>query len=167
MIFSSLPLIVSPFLLPAVFLFVPRSLLSPQMCTVSAQKRFPLFEDYNKQLFAMWNNKDCHHGYSSIPWALSGPFPSSQRSNYLMTSKTVDGIKKQSEGIGHELFIRQVETGSSLPCSAWMTGFSQHLKGLWGNYIDTVILLLTWISWKTIIQTHSCVFYIWRPGEEE
>lgn len=64
MIFSSLPLIVSPFLLPSVSLFVPPSLLSPQMCTDSTQKRFPLFQGYNKQLFAVWNNKDCHHGYS-------------------------------------------------------------------------------------------------------
>lgn len=44
-----------------------------QMCSISTQKRFP-HPGYNKQLFAVWNNKDCHHGYSSIPWLLSGPF---------------------------------------------------------------------------------------------
>lgn len=62
----------------SVFIYISLSLcdsLSPQsqMCTVSTQKHFP-HPGHNKQLFAVWNNKDCHHGYSSIPCALSGPF---------------------------------------------------------------------------------------------
>lgn len=48
------------------------------------------------------------------------PFPSSKRSNYLLTLKTGDHIKRQSEGIGPKLFIRQVEKGSGLPYSAGM-----------------------------------------------
>lgn len=65
------------------------------------------------------------------PWILfhpvsaEWPFPSSKRSNYLMTSKTGDDIKKQSEGIGPKPFIRQVERESGLPYSARMTGFRQ------------------------------------------
>ncbi len=76
----SLPLISSsspsPFLpfysCLSLFLSLPLA-PQPQMCSISTQKRVPL-PGSNKQLFAVWNNKDCHHGYSSIPWALSGPF---------------------------------------------------------------------------------------------
>lgn len=50
---------------PSLFQSVSRS-PQPQMCSISTQKPFPR-PGYNKQLFAVWNNKDYHHGYSSIP----------------------------------------------------------------------------------------------------
>lgn len=64
-----------------------------------------------------------------------------------MTSKTGDNIKRQSEGIGPEPFIRQVETGSSLPYSAGMSSFGQAASG---SYINTAFCFkMTWISRDT------------------
>ena len=83
--------------LPCLFLFTPLWLplsSAPERQYPCIFKSVFLFEGYNKLLFSVWNNKDCHHGNSPITCALSGPFPSSKRSNYLATSKTDNNIKK-------------------------------------------------------------------------
>lgn len=55
----------------------------------------------------------------------------SKRSNYLVTSKTCDKIKKQSRGTGLKPFISQVEKGSSSPYLAETAGFKQQAVTSW------------------------------------
>lgn len=73
-------------------------LSGPDVPYLRSQAPFLLRGD-NKQLFAVRNNKDYHHGYLSIPWA-QWPLLSPKRSNYVTTSKTGDNMKKENEGIG-------------------------------------------------------------------
>lgn len=84
-----------------------------------------------------------------------------------MTSKTGDNIKKQSEGIGPTPFIRQMEKGSSSPYSIgrMASGNRRSPQGVWGSYINTVILFeMTWILRNTIRKAYtSSVFYERSP----
>lgn len=48
------------------------SICLSQMCSITTQ-RLNRPSAHNEQLFAVWNNKDCHHGNSSLPAVLSSP----------------------------------------------------------------------------------------------
>lgn len=97
-------------------------LLNPRWAvSLYIQKPFPL-PGYNRQLFSVWNNNDCHHGYPPIPRALSGPLRVLKGAIIWWHQRQVTAEKSKARGIRPEPFIRQVETGSGSPCSvqlAW------------------------------------------------
>lgn len=109
-------------------------------CAVSLlKKRFPL-TGYNKQLFAVWNNKDCHHGYSSIPWALSGPFRVLKGAIIWWHQR--QHKKSKARGTGSKPFIRQVGKGSCWPSDGTTgTGMNHSPGRAQGSHIKTIIRL--------------------------
>lgn len=66
------------------------------MCSITTQ-RLSSPPAYSKQLFSAWNNKDYHHGNPLHPGSAEWPFQTSEGNNYLMTSKTGDGVKKKKK----------------------------------------------------------------------